>query len=76
MNAIWERGNLPAIWELANVIPIPKPGKDNSEPSNYQSIALTRCVWKTMDRMINARLAWFLESNELLVQYTVWIPSR
>ena len=66
MNAIWERGDLPSIWELANVIPIPKPGKDHSEPSNYQSIALTSCAWKTMDRIINARLAWFLESNELL----------
>ena len=41
MNDIWETGDLPSIWKLANVIPIPKPGKDHSEPSNYRPIALT-----------------------------------
>ena len=66
MNDIWETGDLPSIWKLANVIPIPKPGKDHSEPSNYRPIALTSCVCKTMERMINARLVWFLESNVLL----------
>jgi potassium voltage-gated channel Eag-related subfamily H protein 8 len=66
MNNIWETGDVPSIWKLANVIPIPKPGKDHSEPSNYRHIALTRCVCKTMERMINARLVWFLESNGLL----------
>jgi len=66
MNDIWETGDLPSIWKLANVIPIPKPGKDHSEPSNYRPIALTSCVCKTMERMINARLVWFLESNGLL----------
>jgi hypothetical protein len=32
MNDIWETGDLPSIWKLANVIPIPKPSKDHSEP--------------------------------------------
>jgi hypothetical protein len=29
MNGIWEAGDVPSIWKLANVIPIPipKPGK-------------------------------------------------
>jgi potassium voltage-gated channel Eag-related subfamily H protein 8 len=66
MNEIWETGDLPSIWKLANVIPIPKHGKDHSEPSNYRPIAPTSCVCKTMERMINARLVWFLESNGLL----------
>jgi potassium voltage-gated channel Eag-related subfamily H protein 8 len=66
MNDIWETGDLPSIWKLANVIPIPKPGKDHAEPSNYRPIALTSCVCKTMERMINARFVWFLESNGLL----------
>ena len=66
MNDIWETGDLPSIWKLANVIPIPKPCKDHSEQSNYRPIALTSSACKTMERMINARLAWFLESNGLL----------
>jgi potassium voltage-gated channel Eag-related subfamily H protein 8 len=66
INDIWETGNLTSIWKLADVILIPKPSKDHSEPSNYRPIALTSCVCKTMERMINARLIWFLESNGLL----------
>jgi hypothetical protein len=41
MNGIWEAGDMPSIWKLANVIPMPKPGKDHSEPSHYRPIALT-----------------------------------
>ena len=62
INDIWEAGDMPSIWKLANVIPIPKPEKDISEPSNYRPIELTSCVCKTMERRINDRL-WFLESN-------------
>ena len=45
---MWETGDLPSIWKLANVIPISKPGKDHSKSSNYRPIALTSCVCKTM----------------------------
>ena len=51
MNEIWETGDLPSIWKLANVIPIPKPGKDHSEPSKYRPISITSCVCKTMERI-------------------------
>ena len=44
MNDIWEADNMPSIWKLANIIPIPKPGKDHSEPSNYWHITLASCV--------------------------------
>jgi potassium voltage-gated channel Eag-related subfamily H protein 8 len=56
---------MPSIWKLANIIPIPKPGKDHSEPSNYWHITLFICVCKTMERMIDAHLVWFLEPNGL-----------
>ena len=32
---------------------------------DYRPKALTNCVCKTMERMINKRLVWFLESNIL-----------
>ena len=65
-NNIWETGNFPPSWREACIIPVPKPGKDHTDPSNYRPIALTSCVCKTMERMINDRLVWFLESNNLL----------
>ena len=68
-NHIWTTGDFPEDWRLATVIPIPKPGKDPAEPTNYRPIALTSCLCKTLERMINKRLIWYLESNNLLSQY-------
>ena len=68
-NNIWEDGILPPSWKEATIIPIPKPGKDNTDPNNYRPIALTSCICKTMERMINARLVGYLESNGLITEY-------
>ena len=65
-NDIWETGKFPESWELATIIPIPKPGKDHAEPTNYRPIALTSCICKTLERMINTRLVWYLEFNNLI----------
>ena len=65
-NHIWETGDFPSCWHNATIVPIPKPGKDHTDPSNYRPIALTSCVCKTMERMINDRLVWYLETNKLL----------
>ena len=63
---MWETGKFPESWELATIILIPKPGKDHTEPTNYRPIALTSCLCKTLERMVNARLVWYLEINNLI----------
>ena len=65
-NRIWTSGKFPTSWSEATIIPIPKPGKDHSDPGNYRPIALTSCICKTFERMINDRLVWYLESNGCL----------
>ena len=50
--------------------PIPKPGKDHAEPTNYRPIALTSWLCKTLERMINKRLVWYLESNNLITKFS------
>ena len=70
-NDIWATGVFPDSWRLATVIPIPKPGKDHAEPTNYRPIAQDQayrpsCLCKTLERMINKRLVWYLESNDLI----------
>ena len=62
-NYIWTTGKFPDDWQYVTIIPIPKPGKDPVEPNNYRSIALTSCLCITLERIINKRLTWFLESN-------------
>jgi len=68
-NQLWETGQFPPNWRDAIVIPIPKPGKDHTNPSNYRPIVLTSCICKTMERMINVRLIWFLETNDIFTEY-------
>ena len=33
-NDIWKTGNIPKSWKEATVIPIPKPDKDHTDPTN------------------------------------------
>lgn len=65
-NHIWTLGTFPPSWRKATIIPIPKPGKDHSNPSNYRPIALTSCMCKLLEKMVNSRLMWKLETEELL----------
>ena len=37
-NNIWKTGNIPKSWKEATVIPIPKPDKDHTDPTNYRPI--------------------------------------
>ena len=70
-NNIWETGKFPKDWTYATIIPNPKPGKNPAEPNNYRPKALTSCLCKTLERMINKRLTWFLESNN----HILWFQS-
>ena len=65
-NHIWMTGSFPSSWREAIVIPIPKQGRDPSNPGDYRPIALTSCLCKTMERLVNTRLVWHLESHGLL----------
>ena len=52
-NHIWNTQTFPESWHSATVIPIPKPGKDHSNPTNYRPIALTNCLCKLMEKIIS-----------------------
>ena len=75
-NEVWVSGRFPTSWKEATIIPIPKPGKDNNDPSNYRPIALTSSLCKTLERMINNRLIWFLESNGLITNFLCGFRSK
>ena len=65
-NHVWESGCFPPSWREAVVVSIPKPVKDHSDPGSFRRISLTSCLCKTMERMINTRLMWSLQSQGLL----------
>ena len=66
LNKIWISADFPQQWRAATVIPIPKPNKDHTGPLSYWPIALTSCLCKVLERMINARLIWYLEKYRIL----------
>ena len=66
INEIWKDGTFPESWKSALILAIPKPGKDHYDPNNYRPIALTSCICKTVERMVNERLIWYLEKNKLI----------
>ena len=68
-NKIFATGKIPTCWQEAIIIPIPKPGKDHSDPKNYRPISLTSCLCKTLERMVNSRLMWVLEKEGLLSNF-------
>ena len=65
-NHLWKRGLFPKAWRHAIVIPIAKPGKDPSQVTNYRPISLTSCLCKLMEKMVNCRLMWYVERNNML----------
>ena len=75
-NKIWICGDFPSDWRKGIVIPIQKTGKDPTNPANYRPTALTSCICKTMERMINGRLVWYFESHNLLTNVQCEFRSR
>ena len=65
-NKIWSDHSFPSAWRTAVTIPFHKQGKDKHDPQNYRPIALTSCLCKLMERMVNIRLVHHLESNRYL----------
>lgn len=68
-NQIWISGIFPEIWRRSVIVPICKPAKDPKDCKNYRPISLISCVSKTLEKMVNTRLRWILESKNLLSPY-------
>lgn len=68
-NRIWEEGRFPSAWRTATIIPLLKPGKNSDAATSYRPIALTSCLCKTLEKMINRRLMQHLEKHCILDKY-------
>ena len=66
VNRIFKEHDFPQLWEIAKVLPFVKPGKDGSNVGSYRPIALTSCLCKLMEKMVNTRLIWYLEKFNYL----------
>lgn len=65
-NTIWNNKHFPTIWQEAVVIPILKPNKDQTDTLSYRPISLTCTMCKLIEKIVNERLTWYLDLNNLL----------
>ena len=65
INEIWEEGKYPSEWKVSKIIPLLKPNKDKQQIKSYRPIALTSCLGKLTERMINRRLVWRLDKDNV-----------
>jgi len=66
-NQCLKRGSLPRRWKTSKIIPIAKPGNENSmEPSKYRPINLLNIGGKVLEKLIN-RINHHMYKNELLI---------
>lgn len=68
-NRIYLDREIPSTWKEAILIPILKSGKDPKITCNYRPISLTNCSCKILERMINKRLTWWIESKNLFSKF-------
>ncbi len=66
-NTILKRGDNPKTWVLSMIVLIPKKG-GLSNPHNYRDIAISSCLSKTLNSILNERLESFLKSGGKLRQ--------
>lgn len=62
-NRIWYGDKIPEEWREYQVIFIDKTGKEKVRP-----IALSSCVAKLMERLVNERLVWWAEKEQKLTE--------
>jgi ribonuclease HI len=75
-NSSWTKQSVPAIWRTARITPVPKKGKPPDKIGSFRPISLTSNVAKTMERLVKARLQFWLEANGKLSAYQAGFRSQ
>ena len=65
-NKFYRHSFYPPEWSHAIVVPILKQGKDPTSKLSYRPIALTSCLGKLFERMLNERLLAYLDIKPCL----------
>jgi ribonuclease HI len=66
-NQCLKRGCFPQKWKVAQIIPIIKPGKENStDPAKYRPISLLNIGGKVLEKLVSNRINYHLYKNKLM----------
>jgi hypothetical protein len=66
-NECLRRGRFPKKWKKVKILPIVKPGKENSmEVTKYRPISLMNVAGKVLEKLLINRIMHFVYANELM----------
>lgn len=65
-NKVWTEHLFPSQWLNSTILPIYKQSKPKLNPASYRPISLTCTLCKLLEKVINNRLLWHLEYQQLL----------
>lgn len=68
-NKIWTNHGFPSTWRDCIILPFKKNHQSPPDVKSFRPISLTCTMCKLMEKMINARMLEYLESNDLLNPY-------
>lgn len=57
---------MPISWKLAKLAALLKPGKSLMALESFRPVSLTNCISKIMEKMINERLMYWIETQHVL----------
>lgn len=68
INGILRTGHYPVIWKTSQIIPIPKPGKDLTNPINYRPISLLSSISKITEKVFLKRVKDFDNRGKIMIE--------
>lgn len=75
LEKIWVDAKVPALYNTAIVVPVPKKG-DLSDPDNYRGISLISVAMKIISKVVATRLQTIAERDDLLVKEQAGFRTR
>ena len=76
INACIRLNYVPDVWKVAEVIMIPKPGKNLSVVESYRPISLLSTMAKLFEKLILRRLKPILDRNNLIPSHQFGVRNK
>lgn len=68
INGIFVTGHYPEVWKIAEVIPVPKKGKDPIKICSYRPISLLSYINKIVEKIVKSRIVKFLDDKKIIAK--------
>lgn len=76
INASFRLKHVPRVWKVAEVIMLPKPGKQPNETKSYRPISLLPTISKVFEKLLLKRLKTIIESKNLIPNHQFGFRHR